>query len=392
MFIEPEEESRIASDAAAKLDRAAATQRSAIRRQATVRPGRHNHSRENGEHVRTSNGRGYESRSLELGMAQLETEMARLRRIRMRQRRGGGPERDGEAQFRDAMELVRSSRENFREGSDMEIEDSENENEGVERRVMLPRVARESNLRFEVNSRNGSVSPPRRGMVTPPLSSGSGDREQRDGLLDEPDNLTPGFAPARGPRGQRQDDIPTPPPETWEASYPPLRRVGHISPRRPRVDGLGDRRRSVSPEGEEETWVNMLTTMDDRRTTSQDTSFASSNGRARESQNTTTSFGEIGHVDDGCDLDLPSGITESDVAEIRAQHRRLRRTEPDGPIMTGEQGLRQHRQRHRGLRVGDRDRSNTVGIEVFQNILERMQRQEEVPDEWWAAVGMTPFP
>ena len=221
-------------------------------------------------------------------------------------------------------------------------------------------------------------------MLSPPSSSGSG-RNVPDGPLEAPGNLTPGFAPALGlyrssPRPD--EDIPTPPPETWEATYPPLRRVGHLSPRPvSRVDGLGDRRRSPSPEvNEEETWANLLTTMEDGSTTAA-TSFASdTNNRSRSSQNTATSFGEIGQIDESCDLDLPSGITEDDVRHIREQHRQIRRSEPDGPIMTGERGLREHETRiYRRRELG-----------MFQNIMERMQRREEVPDDWWAAVGLTP--
>src|ERR1700754_2010541 len=92
MFREPDEV--VAEEAAAKLDRAAATQRSAIRRQATVRPGRRE----------TRYGRDEAARLLErldeihvhrqddtsqhtdLHIAQLETELERLRSIRMRQR------------------------------------------------------------------------------------------------------------------------------------------------------------------------------------------------------------------------------------------------------------------------------------------------------------------
>jgi len=48
--------------------------------------------------------------------------------------------------------------------------------------------------------------------------------------------------------------------------------------------------------------------------------------------------------------------------------------------MTGEEGLRQHQtRRYRRAELG-----------MFQSILERMQRREDVPDEWWAAVGLTP--
>ena len=364
MFREPDEV--VAEEAAAKLDRAAATQRSAIRRQATVRPRQARELRDRRREVDrlvdrwegTHEHRRDDERHADLHIAQLEAELERLRGVRIRQR--ARPDRSSRTSLRDAMDLMRQSRDVFR--GDEENDVSTRAPSPVRR---LPRPTRESNLRFEVGQ-SRSVSPRRLRMLSPPSSSGSG--RNHDGPLEEPGNLTPGFAPARGPF-QDEDDIPTPPPETWQ--QPPLRRVGHLSPRP--VDGLGDRRRSPSPD-EEETWANLLTTMDDGST--REASFASdSNTRSRSSQNTATSFGEIGQVDDSCDLDLPSGITAEDVQQIREQHRSR---EPDGPLMTGEQGMRQHSaRRYRRAELG-----------MFQSILERMQRREDVPDEWWAAVGL----
>jgi len=97
----------------------------------------------------------------------------------------------------------------------------------------------------------------------------------------------------------------------------------------------------------------------------------------------TTSFGEIGG-DDSCDLDLPSGITEEDAREIRARHGRLRREPmPDAP-RTDDLA---HEALQRDLARGN---ERILDLEVFGVILERMQRREEIPDEWWAAVGLSP--
>ena len=97
----------------------------------------------------------------------------------------------------------------------------------------------------------------------------------------------------------------------------------------------------------------------------------------------TTSFGEIG-ADDSCDLDLPSGITEDDVRAIRARHGRLRRDlvshmpRPDDLVHVALE------------RDPSRGNERILELEVFGVILERMQRREEIPDEWWAAVGLSP--
>jgi len=97
----------------------------------------------------------------------------------------------------------------------------------------------------------------------------------------------------------------------------------------------------------------------------------------------TTSFGEIG-ADDTCDLDLPSGITEDDVREIRARHGRLRR-EPISHLPRPDDLV--HEALQRDLSRGN---ERILELEVFGVILERMQRREEIPDEWWAAVGLSP--
>jgi hypothetical protein len=125
-------------------------------------------------------------------------------------------------------------------------------------------------------------------------------------------DLTPGFAPARGVlrdnRG-RESAVPSNPPRhhtppgesSWTASYPPLRRVSHFSPRHePNLfsqagnGGLGDRRRSISSssEAEHDPWETLLTTMEpDTHLPSTDSSFTS--GTASQStirpQNTSVS-------------------------------------------------------------------------------------------------------
>merc|ERR1711939_160323 len=94
-------------------------------------------------------------------------------------------------------------------------------------------------------------------------------------------------------------------------------------------------------------------------------------------------------ADDSCDLDLPTGITEEIAREIREQHRsrdrhQRRNGEPDGPIMTGEQGLRMHEARVRRAREA---REGSRQIQMIQHIMERFGNREDVPDEWWAFMG-----
>jgi len=312
--------------------------------------------------------------------------------------------------------------------------------------ILLPRPTRESNLRFEVaaNSSTSPTSPqqPASFMPSPPHSlSDAFRRRPVDGPLDSWETtppLTQDFAPARAARTARsgsgsptdaptednraviEDDrhgLETPPPESWENSYPPLRRVPHMSPRplpRTTVDGLGDRRRSPSPlseSHEEETWNNLLTSLDNSDLAhSTSTSFASitdllstsrsSSHRSSNTQNTSTSFGEIGvSTDETCDL--PPGITEEDVRQIRARHRRTagRVTAPRTRLPESDySGISRPRDspmsillhEARAARASRDWRRGRDELFMLQAIAERQQSHEQVPDEWWALAGLSP--
>ncbi|KAI1629534.1 hypothetical protein EDD37DRAFT_57198 [Exophiala viscosa] len=431
MFREPEE---IPSDQpAAKLEQIAATRRSTIRRESTVRPGRTYSSRLLLERIRDHRGiAGHEaeqrnsplpSRISEREINDLDAELNRLRSIR-RQRRSrphqserelsNGPNR---VPARHEPEQRRNMDLDALTDAGIEVFFSDGDGNLTQH---LPRPSRESNLRFEVaaNAQSQSDQPRRTRFYSARASRGSSPSGRRAGAVGLPwsvragfddgdDNgggnatLTPGFAPAQGPfraglEGASaalrviDDLMDTPPPEGLEASYPPLRRVNHMSPRpagasTSRMDGLGDRLRSPSPSSdahEEENWSNLQATMDPGRSSTA-TSFMSSRSDSqtvsnRSSQTTATSFGEI-YGDDSCELDLPSGITEEDVREIRARHGRLRRHLPLPDDLS--HSARQH------IPGGNEWVSE---LEVFGVILDRMQRREEIPDEWWAAVGLSP--
>lgn len=332
--------------------------------------------------------------------------------------------------------------------------------------VLLPRPARESNLRFEMAATASTrpVSPQQDAsfIPSPPRSvNETGGSRPVDGPIDAWDAVPPlsqDFAPARAARAaqeaatgrvdaglnpatesvreapdQERPGLETPPPETWDHSYPPLRRVPHMSPRplpRTPVDGLGDRRRSPSPYSEsreESTWNNLMSTMDSsNHASSTSTSFASvtdllstsrsSSYRSSNTQSTSTSFGEIGSSSEET-CDLPPGITEDDVRLIRERHRRTARRivrrripEPDysdlersmdaypdlaGPGSMGgsESAMSRLLMDHvvqRLQRDGEQDTGALPRIDAVHDILERMQRREHVPDDLWAVVGLSP--
>ncbi|EXJ77781.1 hypothetical protein A1O3_10010 [Capronia epimyces CBS 606.96] len=481
MFREPDEVH--ADQAAAKLDQLAATRRSNIRRESSVRPGRTSSSRslidrirdtrrEPADESRTTPLQSRQPRDLSQDIYELDSDLGRLRSVRLRQRaRASLLERDSARRSErtrlepaartdtdiDLLDRLRFSTGGASSGGDtdqdvgIEILSSDSHETIAQH---LPRPSRESGLRFEVAAASQPESEPSRRthfhMAVTRAPSPSASRRlaaigptymingRRYGLRQDlagpivtyslHPNSAPTFpesapappesapappesAPAPDPPGASVEPLgqeqprlnerdlldgfmDTTPPENFDTSYPPLRRVNHESPRpgvgsSSRIDGLGDRLRSPSPASdahEEENWGTLLTTMEPGRS-SATTSFMSSlpdaqSGSNRSSQATTaaTSFGEIGG-DDSCDLDLPSGITEADVREIRARHGRVRRDlapRPDDPV---------HEAIQRDLSRGN---DRILELEVFSVILDRMQRREEIPDEWWAAVGLSP--
>ena len=241
--------------------------------------------------------------------------------------------------------------------------------------------------------------------------------------------LTPNFAPARRPYqppppppfrgmsrvivehgmpGDELTNLESPPSEEYDSSYPPLRRMGRRSPRPQRLlsgrfDGLGDRTRSLSPHSndsrEEDTWETLLTTIDSNDTASTtQNSFDSTRSESvtrsnRSSQTTATSFGEIGQIDDVCELDLPHGITEEDARELRAryQRRELARQLDRIEMLDPRPGpMSRYHEDDAGSDIISRHREVNSAVEPLRSIWRRLHRREDVPQELWMAAGVSP--
>jgi hypothetical protein len=462
MFREPEEEAT--DKVAAKVDKIAATSRSAIRRESTVRPGRYSaiSSPRSRNAIRSHLLEDYRSRAAhsrsvaESDEAELEAELERLRRrreTRSRIRWGSLNENDGydterrqagEELLRDALHYDRPSQ-----------------------RLRLSRPPRESALRFEVapspplsDSISPSTSPRERTFTRPyipsppySLNDHRGNRIPPDGPLPTtgPLEFTPGFAPARGVyrdldptsgdlinarvdstanNGGDLPDLETPPPETWEASYPPLRRVGHLSPRPYsfRHDGLGDRQRSPGSSGddshaEEDTWETLLTTMEeDENQPSAESSFTSAIASAstsrrsdsasrsgRSSQTAATSFADLDPVDAGqpCESDneldeAPLDHDPSASTMIRRARIRHERHLPQSPSFHDERPAvgRMHEtvasaERRAALaeerlrRIENHAAATEAELAQMQSFIDRLVRREDVPNELWEAAGLS---
>ncbi|KAJ5570883.1 hypothetical protein N7535_004543 [Penicillium sp. DV-2018c] len=245
--------------------------------------------------------------------------------------------------------------------------------------------------------------------------------------VDSP-SLTPNFAPALGYHNGASSagpdaNVQLPPMRDWEgqnerelpanAFFPPEIRGAEIRGRRssqarsrpgqdPITDGLGDRQRSPSPDGERnlDTWQTLLLTMiPDATSPSTDTSFASNSASAADAPRNAASreatsgpmtigaarahFGLEPYVDTLNPCDFSSDDEESPIsynqflARIptrRPSHSRRSTISRHPPIPTI------------ALPVLDHDQNDE--LHHMQVILDRLARREVIPDDWWAAAGL----
>lgn len=263
-------------------------------------------------------------------------------------------------------------------------------------------------------------SPPPEYMPTPPYTSEDASNQSTTSNTTPTlgtASFTPRFAPAhrytetaeaafREHVARYNLDVPT---DQDLDGLPPLRRMTNrdrpryggqrISPRRDAVDGLGDRRRSFSPE--DDSWETLLTTITpDDRLPSVSSSFTSATASASSlSLNSASSYGTIATVPSSAEtLDAYPTIcdnsdsedSDSDDANYATTERHfLDRPEDD---ISAAASLR-HRVRMRALefdraeqlvrqrRILEREEE----LRQTQADLDRLQRQG--PEDWWAAAG-----
>ncbi|CAG8344442.1 unnamed protein product [Penicillium salamii] len=177
--------------------------------------------------------------------------------------------------------------------------------------------------------------------------------------------------------------------------------------------GLGDRQRSPSPDGERETdaWETLLSTITpDATLPSTDSSFASNSASAPASDTRRLIFpvpppgmsSRHGTLDPYPDNLNPCDFSSSDDEDAPSNPRYTR--------LRGNSARERERERERERRR--RDRNSTLSahpplpnithtisdhyhrqsdeIQQMQVILDRLASREDVPDNWWAAVGVTP--
>lgn len=171
------------------------------------------------------------------------------------------------------------------------------------------------------------------------------------------------------------------------------------------IDGLGDRQRSLSPDGEREgdAWDTLLSTITpDANLPSNDTSFSSTfpsaadvsrDGTSRRSGASQTqpspplsSYGRTLNPNPGSlhPCDFPSDYEDEDIdLIIAAWDRRLARRRSPGlhSTMSSHPPIP-------SLPLPFSD-SGDSDIQQMQSILDRLARREDIPDDWWASAGLS---
>ncbi|MCJ1283535.1 hypothetical protein MMC26_002865 [Xylographa opegraphella] len=239
--------------------------------------------------------------------------------------------------------------------------------------------------------------------------------------------LTPRFAPAYrqedSASGHRNSDSrrarqsqPTSLREAYADGHPPLRRNRHRTPYNAvddrglpvlvdHADGLGDRRRSFSPE--ENTWETMLTTITpDDRLPSAESSFTSASVSASSlSSNSASSYatlltapssssGTLNAISNICDdpTDSECSATDDDFIAI-THHGYLENLPPPDPRRysanihaTGRRVSREINEQFARLR---RTADEELADQRMQMMADRVERGEISPDTWWGTAGLS---
>ncbi|KAJ5747826.1 uncharacterized protein N7511_009522 [Penicillium nucicola] len=171
------------------------------------------------------------------------------------------------------------------------------------------------------------------------------------------------------------------------------------------MDGLGDRQRSPSPDGDRDAivWETLLSTMTpDVTLPSNDTSFASSSasapdvartGTTRASANSTLpsslSSSRGAALDPYPDHLNPCDFSSSEDEDTPVNYRRF--IQPIMPLTLQRfPDIRSTQSSHPPvptIQLSITDHNND-DLQQMQAILDRLARREDIPDDWWAAAGL----
>ncbi|KAJ5320381.1 hypothetical protein N7508_000664 [Penicillium antarcticum] len=170
------------------------------------------------------------------------------------------------------------------------------------------------------------------------------------------------------------------------------------------MDGLGDRQRSLSPDGDRDTiaWESLLSTITpDANLPSNDTSFASSFASAPDVARTGTTRASThsnlpslsstrnAALDPYPDHLNPCDFSSSDDEDTPVNYRRF--IQPTMPLTLQRlPDFRSTQSSHPPvptIQLSITDHNND-DLQQMQAILDRLARREDIPDDWWAAAGL----
>ncbi|BDD56352.1 hypothetical protein MPDQ_001999 [Monascus purpureus] len=211
-----------------------------------------------------------------------------------------------------------------------------------------------------------------------------------------------------------EDDTTAPTVPLLQGARPRPDNRGTRQRREPLVDGLGDRQRSLSPDDENDAWETLLTTITpDANLPSAESSFASGSVSATtdlprlgvrrspitSSQTLPSSFDSSGttvpvvldpYPEFLNPCDYPSSSDSEPDSDSEVNYRTLYRRSRD----------RLRRSHHLGSTMGSQPPIPTISVsfshssanpelQQMQAILDRLSRREDIPDDWWAAAGLS---
>lgn len=174
------------------------------------------------------------------------------------------------------------------------------------------------------------------------------------------------------------------------------------------MDGLGDRNRSLSPEGDN-VWDTLLTTLTpDPQPPSVGSSFASASASASAAATQTTAAGSAGTsltepdpADDasfeppcesGCENCETDG-GEEDEDEDEDEEDEEGDAEIEDILARFEAGFARTRRTYADVVAESGARGNThddaLELASMHRIVRHLARREDIPDEWWAEAGLS---
>ncbi|KAJ5763905.1 hypothetical protein N7533_002586 [Penicillium manginii] len=183
---------------------------------------------------------------------------------------------------------------------------------------------------------------------------------------------------------------------------------GPVRPRESAIDGLGDRQRSLSPDGDRDAWETLLSTITpDVNLPSTDTSFSSNStsttnapltGASRNSANTSQTHPSsldtsltMASLDPYPDHLNPCDFSSDDEDTPVNYHRVLTPSGLQMPLRRSA-GLHSTISGHPPIPTisfSFSDNSSESDLHQMQAILDRLARREDIPDEWWVGAGLS---